>query len=86
MQASYNLHANELNTNFLESIKSMFGDKNIDITITEHKSYELDKRSQELKTRLDTYKKDGVNNCSTLDKEFWIDTKERLVARHQETL
>ena len=86
MQASYNLHANELNTNFLESIKNMFGDKNIDIIITEHRDYELDERSQELQIRLDDYKKNGMKNCSLLDEDFWGDTKKRLMDRHQKAV
>ena len=86
MQVSYNLNVNELNINFLESIKNMFENKNIDIIITEHTSSELDVRSEELQIRLDDYKKNGTKNCSTLDKDFWIDTKERLIDRHQKAV
>ena len=83
MQAIYNLNSNELNINFLNSIKEMFQNKNIDIIITDHTNSEFDERSKELQKRLDDYKNDGLKNCSTLDKDFWIDTKERLIVRHQ---
>ena len=85
MQASYDLHTNELNTNFLESIKNMFGGRHIHITVTEYDS-EFDKRSQELQTRLDEYKKNDMKNCSILDKDFWTDTRKRLIDRHQKAV
>jgi flavorubredoxin len=82
MQASYHLNANELNTNILESIKNIFENKNIDIIVTEHTDSKLDERSKELQKRLNDYKENGLKNCSILDKDFWIDTKERLIERH----
>lgn len=69
MQAIYNLNSNELNINFLNSIKEMFQNKNIDIIIADHADSDIDKRSKELQKRLDDYKNNGLKNCSTLDKE-----------------
>jgi len=86
MQAMYNLNSNELNINFLNSIKEIFQNKNIGIIITDYADSEIDERGKELQKRLDDYKNNGLKNCSTLDKDFWIDTKERLVSRYQKAV
>jgi len=86
MQAMYNLNSNELNINFLNSIKEIFQNKNIGIIITDYADSEIDERGKELQKRLDDYKNNGLKNCSTLDKDFWIDTKERLVSRYQKSV
>ncbi len=40
MYSTYRLNANELNNNFLDGLKEMFKDKNIEITVTEYEETE----------------------------------------------
>jgi len=50
MQATYSLNSNELTSDFLNSIKSIFKNKNINITISD--DTKLHNRSEELQHRV----------------------------------
>lgn len=101
MQASYRLNTDELDIGFLNSLKEIFKNKKIDIFVSdidEHdteddvelqrymQSEQFETNKRKLQKRLDDYKENGLKNCSSLDREFWDDTKKRLVARHQKAV
>ena len=79
MQATYNLNSNELTYDFLNSIKSMFKDKNINITISDNTK--LDERSQELQNRLKEYKNNPELSTPVTD-DFWKNNEKRLIQKH----
>ena len=82
MQAIYNLNSNELNINFLNSIKEMFQNKNIDIIISDHSDSVLDDRSLELQKRLDEYKL-NPEIATPLTSSFWKENEKRLTEKYQ---
>jgi len=98
MQASYRLNAKELNINFLNAIKEMFQDRDIDIFIAEKgefsdKSMEEYQNSEqflvdqkELTKRLSDYKTNGLKNFTPLDDTFWEETEKRLLTKHQKVI
>ncbi|OHE15265.1 MAG: hypothetical protein A2540_09710 [Sulfurimonas sp. RIFOXYD2_FULL_37_8] len=83
MQAAYNLNSNELNINFLNSIKEMFQNKNIEIFITDNLDEEYERGQSILYETLNDYKENGNNNFTVLSDEFWKDTELRLIQRHK---
>jgi len=85
MQAIYNLNSNELNINFLNSIKEMFQNKNIDIIITDHSDTKIDERSKELQSRLEHYKNNPTISKPITD-EFWKESEKRLIQRQQKAI
>ncbi len=82
MQVKYDIYIDELNEHFIESVKNTFEDKHIHTTITEYDS-DFINRSIELQARLTEYKNNQTDSFSYLDKDFWDDTKKRLIKRHQ---
>lgn len=85
MQVAYNLNTNELNTNFLNSIKEMFQNKNIEIIITDQVKSETEQYSDTLHKRLADYK-NNPDSFLPIDDDFWKNTKSRLKARHQKVI
>ncbi|TKI71062.1 hypothetical protein FCU45_01380 [Sulfurimonas crateris] len=82
MQASYSLNSSELNINFLNSIKEMFQNKNIEIIITDHTDNEVNEYRKSISNRLEQYKS-NPESFTELTDEFWVDTEKRLIERHQ---
>ena len=93
MQAAYNLNSNELNINFVNSIKEMFQNKNIEIIVTDkvEEEYQADKvildetlneYRETIKNRLEQYKTNPSSFIELTD-AFWVDTEKRLIERHQ---
>ncbi|NOX16605.1 MAG: hypothetical protein GXP61_11410 [Epsilonproteobacteria bacterium] len=82
MQAIYNLNSNELNINFLNSIKEIFQNKNIDIIITDNTDIKLDDRSIELQNRFKQYKL-NPKIATPLTPSFWKDNEKRLTDKYQ---
>lgn len=83
MQAAYTLNSNELNINFLNSIKEMFQNKNIEIFITDNLDEEYERGQSILYETLNDYKENGNKNFTVLSDEFWKDTELRLIQRHK---
>jgi len=83
MQATYSLNSDELNVNFLNSIKEMFKNKNIDIIISD----DLQKYDKNHKNNLDLvlkdYQENGDKNFIKMTDEFWKDSQKRLLERHK---
>ncbi len=98
MQASYRLNAKELNISFLNAIKEMFQDKEIDIFIAEKgefsdQSMEEYQNSEQflmdqnnLAKRLSDYQANGLKNFTPLDDTFWEETEKRLLSKHQKAI
>jgi len=82
MQAAYSLNSNELNINFLNSIKEMFQNKDIEIIITDHSDSEVSEYRKSISNRLEQYK-NNPESFTELTDEFWVDTEKRLIERHQ---
>lgn len=82
MQAAYSLNSNELNINFLNSIKEMFQNKDIEIIITDYTDSEVDEYRKSISNRLEQYKS-NPESFTELTDEFWADTEKRLIERHQ---
>lgn len=83
MQAAYSLNSNELNINFLNSIKEMFQNKDIEIIITDHTDNEVSEYRKSISNRLEQYK-NNPESFTELTDEFWVDTEKRLIERHQQ--
>jgi hypothetical protein len=101
MQASYRLNANELNISFLNAIKEMFQDRDIDIFIAEkgefsdesmeeYEDYQNSKQflvdQNTLAKRLSDYKTNGLKNFTLLDDTFWEETEKRLLSKNQKAI
>lgn len=82
MQAAYSLNSNELNINFLNSVKEMFQNKDIEIIITDHSDSEVGEYRKSISNRLEQYK-NNPESFTELTDEFWVDTEKRLIERHQ---
>ena len=82
MQAAYSLNSNELNINFLNSIKEMFQNKDIEIIITDHSDSEVNEYRKSISNRLEQYKS-NPESFTELTDDFWVDTEKRLIERHQ---
>jgi len=83
MQATYNLNTDELNINFLNSIKEMFKNKNINIIISDnHQEYDKNHKNN-LDMVLKDYQKNGDKNFIEMNDEFWKDSAKRLIERHK---
>lgn len=82
MQAAYSLNSNELNINFLNSIKEMFQNKDIEIIVKDCIDSEVDKYRKSISNRLEQYKS-HPESFTELTDEFWVDTEKRLIERHQ---
>jgi len=80
MQATYSLNSNELTSDFLNSIKSIFKNKNINITISD--DTKLHNRSEELQHRLKEYKNNPELSLP-ITSDFWRDNEKRLIQKHQ---
>lgn len=83
MQAAYSLNSNELNINFLNSIKEMFQNKDIEIIITDKVDDEFQKEKALLDETLNDYRENGNKNFTVMTDEFWKDTEQRLIQRHK---
>ncbi len=83
MQAAYTLNSNELNINFLNSIREMFQNKNIEIFITDNLDEEYEREQAILDETLNDYKENGNKNFIVMSDEFWKDTELRLIQRHK---
>ena len=83
MQATYSLNSNELNINFLNSVKKMFKNKNIDIIISDD-CQEYDKNHKKnLDLILKNYQEDKDKNFTEMTDKFWMDNEKRLLERHK---
>ena len=80
MQATYSLNSSELNINFLNSIKEMFKNKNIDILISD--TSKKDERSEILQKRLEGYK-NNPDLSAPMTSDFWRDNEKRLILNSQ---
>lgn len=85
MQAAYSLNSNELNINFLNSVKEMFQNKNIEIIITDKVESEFEQYSNTLHERLNDYK-NNPDSFLPIDDNFWKDTEARLKAKHKKAV
>ncbi|MDP2894227.1 MAG: hypothetical protein Q8N78_07690 [Sulfurimonas sp.] len=74
MQAAYNLNSNELNINFLNSIKEMFQNRNIEIIITDNVDEEYQREQAILDETLNDYRENGNKNFTLMTDEFCKDT------------
>ena len=93
MQAAYSLNSNELNINFLNSIKELLQNKDIEIIRTDKIDDEFQKEKALLDETLNDYRKSISNRLeqyksnpesfTELTDEFWVDTEKRLIERHQ---
>lgn len=83
MQAAFSLNSNELNINFVNSIKEMFQGKNIEIVITDGVDEEYEREKSVLDATLNDYLQNGSKNFTVMSDEFWEDTEKRLIQRHR---
>ncbi len=83
MQAAYSLNSNELNIDFLNSIKEMFQNKNIEIIITDKVDEEYQREKSILDETLNDYRENGNKNFTVVTDEFWQDSEARLIQRHK---
>ena len=82
MQAAYNLNSNELNINFINSIKEMFQNRDIEIIVTDHADEEVNDYRKSLSLKMEQYKTNPELFTEFTD-EFWVDSEKRLIERHQ---
>jgi hypothetical protein len=82
MQAIYNLNSDELNINFLNSIKSMFQNKNISIIVSDDDDLDTLQRTQELNARLQNYK-NNPNIAIPISDLFWQENEDRLNQKYK---
>ncbi|MFA6139042.1 MAG: hypothetical protein WC667_13290 [Sulfurimonas sp.] len=83
MQAAYSLNSNELNIDFLNSIKEMFQNKNIEIIITDKVDEEYQREKSILDETLNDYRENGNKNFTAMTDEFWQDSEARLIKRYK---
>jgi hypothetical protein len=83
MQAAYTLNSNELNINFLNSIKEMFQNKNIEIFITDNLDEGYQREQAILNETLNDYKENGNKNFTVMSDEFWKGIELRLMQKHK---
>ena len=77
MEAIYSLNSNELDINFIDSIKKAFKGKDINIIVTDNLIDQ--ERAEELQNRLKSYK-ENPDNVLVLDSDFWEETRNKLKA------
>jgi len=77
MEAIYSLNSNELDINFIDSIKKAFKGKDINIIVTDNSIDQ--ERAEELQNRLKSYK-ENPDNILQLDSDFWEETRKKLKA------
>ena len=77
MEAIYSLNSNELDINFIDSIKKAFKGKDINIIVTDNLIDQ--ERAEELQNRLKSYK-ENPDNVLLLDSDFWEETRRKLKA------
>ncbi|MDY0121875.1 MAG: hypothetical protein RBR54_08010 [Sulfurimonas sp.] len=83
MQAAYSLNSNELNINFVNAIKEMFQNKDIEIIITDHSAGEVDDYRKFLSQKIEQYKT-NPESFVELGNDFWQESEKRLIQRHQQ--
>jgi len=83
MQATYSLNSNELNVNFLNSIKEMFKNKDINIIISDEQQKYNRNHKNNLDLVLKDYQENGDKNFTEMTDEFWKDSQKRLLERHK---
>ncbi len=77
MEAIFSLNSNELDINFIDSIKKVFKGKDINIIVTDNSIDQ--ERAEELQNRLKSYK-ENPDNVLVLDSDFWEETRKKLKA------
>ena len=81
MQAAFNLNTNELNINFVNSVKEMFQNKNIEIVITDRVSKEYEIEKSMLDTTLEDYLQNGSKNFTVMSDEFWEEREQKILQK-----
>lgn len=97
MQASYRVNVNELDVGFVNSLKEIFKNKKINIFIEDVQepslkgedeqmtkyiqSVQFQTDKEKVKERLNDYKKNGLENCSSFD-DTWKKIEKQIQEQH----
>jgi hypothetical protein len=83
MQAAYSLNSNELNIHFINAIKEMFQNKDIEIIVTDNSDDEVDGYRKFISEKIEQYKT-NPESFSEMGDKFWTESEKRLIQRHQQ--